>query len=134
VVVEAAPVEQLLMIALLDDLAVVDDQHPVGVADGAQAVGDDKAGAAFHQAQQRLLDAGLGAGVDAAGGLVQDQDGGLGQDGARNGQQLALALAEVAGALGQQGLVALRQLPDEVVGVCQLAACDASSSLASSRP
>jgi hypothetical protein len=62
-------------------------------------VGDDKAGAAFHQAQQRLLDARLGARVDAAGGLVQDQDGRVGQDGARDRQQLALALAQVAGAL-----------------------------------
>jgi len=41
----------LLVIALLYDLAVVDDDYFVGVADGAQAMGDSKAGAAFHQAQ-----------------------------------------------------------------------------------
>ena len=98
--------------------------HLVGVADGAQAVGDHEAGAALHQAQQRLLDARLGAGVDAAGGLVQDQDGRVGQDGAGDGKQLALALAEVAGPLRELGLVAVRQLADEVVGVGQLGRLD----------
>ena len=98
--VEAALVEEGLVRALLDDLAVVDDDDVVRVADGAQAVGDDKGGAAFHQAQEALLNARLGARVDAAGGLVEDEDVGIGEDGAGDGQQLALALAEVAGALG----------------------------------
>ena len=83
VVVEAFFIQQLLVGALFDDLAIVDDQHMVGIPDGAEAVGDDKAGAAGHQAQQGFLDAGLGAGVHAAGGLIQYQDGWVGQDGAR---------------------------------------------------
>jgi hypothetical protein len=56
----------------------------------------------FHQAQQGLLDARLGARVHAAGGLIQDQDGRIGQDGARDREQLALSLAEVAGAFREQ--------------------------------
>ena len=76
-----------------------------------------------------FLDARLGAGVDAAGGFIQDQDRRVGQDGAGDGQQLALALAEVAGALGEHGLVALGQLADEVIGVGHLggAGCTSSS-------
>ncbi len=100
--VKASLLQQFLVRALFDDLAVVDHHHVVGVADGAQAVGDDEAGASCHQAQQRFLDARLGARVHAAGGFVQDQNGRVGQDGAGDGQQLALALAEVAGALGEQ--------------------------------
>ena len=42
---------------------------------------------------------------------------GIGQDGARDGQQLALSLAEIAGALRKQGLVAVRQLADEMIGI-----------------
>jgi hypothetical protein len=40
-VVEVALGQQLLMRAVLDDLAMIDDQNLVGIADGAQAVGDD---------------------------------------------------------------------------------------------
>ena len=98
-VIKAALVEQLLMGAFFDDFAVVDDEHLVSVADGAEAVGDDEAGAALHQAQQGFLDARFGAGIDAAGGFVKDQDAGVGQDGAGNRQHLALALAEIGGAL-----------------------------------
>jgi hypothetical protein len=88
----------------------------------------------FHQPQQRLLDARLGARVDAAGGFVEDQDGRVGQDGPGNRQQLALSLAQVAGPFGEHGLVAMRQQADEMVGVRQRAASMTSSSLASGRP
>jgi hypothetical protein len=36
--IEPAPIEQLLVGAALDNLAVVDDHHFVGIADGAEAV------------------------------------------------------------------------------------------------
>ena len=107
------------MRAALDDLAVVDHQHLVGIADGGQAVGDDKAGAPFHQAQQGLLQVLFGARVHVAGGLIQDQDIRVGQHGAGDCQQLALPLAQVRAALGQHGLVAVRQAVDEQVGVGQ---------------
>ena len=42
---EAPGFQLLLMRTLLDDLAILDDHHFVRVADCAQAVGNDKAGA-----------------------------------------------------------------------------------------
>ena len=72
VVIEALAGQQRFVGAVLDDLAVVNDQNLVGVADGAQAVGDDETGPAGHQAQHGLLDLFLGAGIDAAGRFVQD--------------------------------------------------------------
>ena len=49
--------------------------------------------------------------------------------------QLPLALGEVAAVAGQQGVVALGQAADEVVGVGQLGGGDStSSSVASSLP
>ena len=51
---------------------------------------------------------------------VEDEHAAVGQDGARDGQQLALALADVAGVLVDLGVVALRQRLDEVVDVGRL--------------
>ncbi len=96
---ETAFVEQLLVAALFNDLAMVDNNHIVGVTNRAETVGDDETGSTLHQAQQRFLNASLGAGIDAARRLIQDQDIGVSQDGACNGKQLALALAQVAGPL-----------------------------------
>ena len=91
VVVEAARREQLVVRAALDDLAVLERQHLVGVADGAQAVGDDERGPPVQQLLERVLDQPLGARVDRRGRLVQDQDARVGQRRARDRQQLALA-------------------------------------------
>jgi len=98
-VVEPALGQQFLVRASLNDLPVVDDQDPVRLADRAQPVGDDETGSSFHQAQHRLLDLLFRARVHAARGLVKDQDAGIGQDRPGDGQQLPLALAEIAPAL-----------------------------------
>ena len=59
--------------------AVLHHHDAVRLADGGQAVGDDKGGAPGQQPVQRLLDENLGVGVDGAGGLVRIQDGRIGQ-------------------------------------------------------
>ena len=76
----------------------------------------------------------LGARIDAARRLVQDQDARIGEDGARDGEQLALSLAQVAGPLRKGRIVPVRQAADELVGVGQLGRGNTSSSVASSRP
>ena len=58
----------------LDNFAVVDDQNLVGVANRAEAVGDDKTGATGHEATHGFLDVIFGARIDAAGGFVENQD------------------------------------------------------------
>ena len=50
--VEALGVQQALVRALLDDLAVADHHDLVGVADGAQAVSNDQAGASVQQTRK----------------------------------------------------------------------------------
>ena len=105
------------MRAFFHDFAIIDDQYLVGVAYRAQAVGNYEAGPTFHQPQQRLLDAHLRAGIHTAGGLIENKDGGVGQDRARNRQQLALPLAEVAGSFGEDRLVAVRQLTNKMIGI-----------------
>ncbi len=62
----------------------------------------------------------FGAGIDGGSCLVQDQHRRVSNGGTGNGQQLALALAQVGAVAGQHGVVAIRQAADEAVGVGQL--------------
>jgi hypothetical protein len=39
--VEPVHCDQLFVAAVIDDASVLQDRHPVGLADGAQVVGDD---------------------------------------------------------------------------------------------
>ena len=78
------------MCAAFDDMSFIQHQQQVRVADGAQAVGDDEAGASFQQALQRLLDKPLGARIDAGSRFVQDQDAGIGDQGGDNEENMRL--------------------------------------------
>src|SRR6266853_2156873 len=119
-VVEAVPCEQLGMAALLDDATLIHDDDAVGVADGREPVRDDETRPALPQLRHRLLDLNLGASVDAARRLIQDQDRPIGQEGAGDRQKLLLSGGDVRGIVIENGVVALRQRPDEVVGVRRL--------------
>ena len=81
----------------LDDLPLVQDDDLVAVADGAQPVGDDQAGAA--PPAQVVVDALLGRGIQGAGRLVQHQDAGGQRQRPGDLQPLALPAAEVLAAL-----------------------------------
>ena len=61
--VEAACSQQLVVIALLHDVAVLHHKDDVCLSDGGKAVGYDEAGAALHHAGKGFLDAHLGAGI-----------------------------------------------------------------------
>ena len=74
--------------------ALVDDDDAIGVAHGGQAVGDHQHGAAAHEVGQRLLHHELALGVEVGRRLVEDQDRRVLQEGAGDGQALALAAAE----------------------------------------
>ncbi|OQA95033.1 MAG: hypothetical protein BWY25_02588 [Chloroflexi bacterium ADurb.Bin222] len=108
------------MRAALDDLAIFDDHDAIRVADGAQPVRDDEIRAPRHQPPQRRLQVLLRARVHVARGLVQDQHFGIGQHRAGDGEQLPLSLAEVAAALRELRLIALRQSVNEAIGVGEL--------------
>ena len=67
---------QRLVVAGFHNLTILQRQNSVGVADGAQAVGDDQAGTSLHQSVQCLLDQDFAFGVEGTGGFVEDQDTG----------------------------------------------------------
>ena len=60
-----------------------------------------------HQSVQGGDDGGLGVGFDAAGGLVQQQDVGVGQERAGDADALFLAAGEADAALADLGVVAV---------------------------
>jgi hypothetical protein len=97
--------------AALDDAPLLHDQDLVSRANGGQAVDDD----------ERPLDGRLGMRIDAACGLVQDEQPRLRQRGAGDTEQLALTLAEHAASLAKVRGVATRsasvpQALDELMG------------------
>ena len=76
-------------------MAFIHNDDAVGLFDSGQAVGDDDAGAVFHQALEGLLDEAFGFVVQRAGGFVQKQDGGIFQNGAGDGNTLTLTTGEL---------------------------------------
>jgi hypothetical protein len=70
VVVETFGGQEGFVAAALDDFAVIENQDLVGVADSAEAVGDNEAGAPLQQIVQSGLNLSLGAGVYTTGSLV----------------------------------------------------------------
>src|SRR6185312_3074292 len=103
----------------VDDPAAVEDDDLVGEGDGREAVGDYEGGAAGHRLAQAGFDRRLGGRVDRGGGVVEDQDPGVGQDRPGDRNPLPLAAGEGEAALADPGLVAVRQLADEAVGLGQ---------------
>ena len=74
--IKAALRQQSVVVALLHDVAILHHKDDIGLTDGGQAVGHDKAGAALHHPGKGSLDAHLGAGVNGGGRLVQISMGG----------------------------------------------------------
>src|SRR5262249_45510514 len=73
---------------------------------------------------QRVLDLELGGGVDGAGGFVEHEDAGIGQEGASEADKLALAEGHAGAALADLALKAVVQGHDCVVGADRLGGVD----------
>ena len=96
----------------LHDVAILHHKDDIGLTDGGQAVGHNKAGTALHHAGKSFLDAHLGAGINGGCCFVQDQHRRQAEHHAGNAQQLLLALTDVAAVLGDDGVIALGQAAD----------------------
>ena len=112
------------MRAGLDDVALLHDHDLVGVADGGETVGDDEAGPVLHQLDHGVLDLLLRAGVHTGGGLVQNQDLRIAEEGPPDGQKLPLPLREIRARGGQHRIITVRQRSDHLVAVGTLGSLD----------
>ena len=132
--VEAVCSKQLVVAALLHNVAVLHHKDHVRLADGGKAVRHNKAGTALHHAGKSFLDTHLSAGIDGGCCFVQDQHRRQAEHHAGNAQQLLLALTDVAAVLGDDGIVALRQAADEAVCMGGFGCCHDLFKLASGLP
>ena len=66
------------------------------------------------------MDEDLGTGIDRRGGLIKDEQRGLGQERASDGDELALAGRDCAAVLIDDGVVAIGQRVDEAVHIGRL--------------
>ena len=107
--------DKLVVCAALGDAAAIEDEDLVRGANGAHAVRDDEGGPPGHHAAQRGFDLALRLRIDGGGGVIQDQDDGLGQERARQGRALALATGEARAAVADTAVVAVRQRIDEAM-------------------
>src|SRR5690606_8375459 len=105
---------KLLVRAVGDDAAGVEDEDARGTADRAETVRDHERGAAAHELVERRLNLRLALAVERAGGFVQDEDGRVLEEGAGDGDALALSAGEGGAALADHGGVAFGQRLDEV--------------------
>ncbi len=108
------------------DATFLHDQDLVGVADGGEAVGDDEGGAAVDEVLEGELDEMLGFGIDRGGGVVEDEDAGVHEQDAGDGDALLLSAGEGDAALTDAGVVALGAVEDEFV---RLGGCGSADDL-----
>jgi hypothetical protein len=101
---------------LVDHPSGVDDDHPVGQAERGAAVGDDQRGPTPHQLAEGGVDLLLGLGVDRRGGVVQDEDAGIGEQGPGERHPLALPARQAEAALPHDRVVAIGQVGHEPGG------------------
>src|SRR5690606_34877669 len=115
--VEAILPEQLLVRAALDDPAAVQDQDLVRALDRGQPVRDHERRAPAAQRPESVPDHRLALAVQAGSGLVKDQDPGIGQDRARDGDSLALPAGQLHAALAHDRVVAVLEAVHEFIAV-----------------
>lgn len=122
--VEAGLLNELLMLALLHDAAMVDDQDLIGVAHGFEAMRDHDDGFIPRQRLDGLLQPVLIFWVHIGCGLVQNDDGCVFQHGPGNGYTLLFAAGKACAALADDRVVAVGQGLDEIITASRLCCCD----------
>ena len=88
-----------------DDFAGVEEDDALGEVEGfVEVVGDEQDGFADagEQVAEHGLHLGAGEGIERAEGLVHEQDGGVGGEGAGEADALALASGELPGVAGAE--------------------------------
>ena len=97
------------MASLFDDPPTIHDQDAVGRQHRGEPMGDDECGAALHHVVERFLHQHFILGVQRGGGLVKQQDRRILENGAGDGETLALAAREGDAALAELCVQTFRQ-------------------------
>ena len=107
------------MRAILDHPALVDGDDAVALADGREAMRNDDDGAPPHDLAHIFLDDAFALVIEGTGRLVKNENARIGDQGAGDGDALALPAREACAALADHRVVAVGQFQDEVMGTRQ---------------
>lgn len=105
------------MVSGLEDLTLVEHEDDVCVLDGAESVHDGDGGAVLCGDFKGGLDDLLGLGVERGGGFVEEEDLGVSDQGAGDGDTLFLAAGQHDGFVADFGVEAFS------VGVVSIGEC-----------
>src|SRR5215210_833813 len=122
--VTAVPLQQVTVRAALGDMPVFQNKDASCVADGKEVVRDNDGGASLHQALQRDHHVLARPRIEPRGRLVEDEDRGVTDHGARYGQPLPLPVGEEPSLLSDHRVVPFGQRLYELVGVSGLGSGD----------
>ncbi len=103
------------MRALLNEFSFVEDDDSVGLEDGVEAVGDGDDGSSLHELAGGFFEQGFGFGVKRGSGFIENQNGGVFEEGAGEGEALGLSAGEARAAFADDGFVFFGQRFDEVM-------------------
>src|SRR6266568_3576988 len=106
---------QLIVAANVGDGPVLKHHNPIGAANRGEPVRDHHHGASGHQILQRRLHQRLRLAIERGSGFVQDQNGSIFQQRARNRDPLTLASRKPHPFFTNYSFVTGRQLHDEVM-------------------
>ena len=98
------------------DPAVFEHKDLVGVLHGGNALGNDDPRGVGNRLTERAADQRVGLGVHRAGGVVQNEDLRLFEQGARDAKALLLAAGDVGAALVDDSVIPVGETFDELIG------------------
>src|SRR5205085_5219737 len=93
--ISAAEPDQLPVCAALDDLAALEHQDLIGALDRRQPVRDDERRSPVAQGAEAIADQRLALAVEARRGFVEDENSGVGEDRSRDRDALALPAGQL---------------------------------------
>src|SRR5262245_45577675 len=101
--------------ARFDNSAALQDDDTMRALNGAEPMRDDEGGPVAGERVEGVEQGRFGLGIERAGRLVEDENGGVLQQGAGDGETLTLADRERRAALADNSAVSLRQRGDKIV-------------------
>ncbi len=111
--IQSVPSIKLIRSALLRYDAILQHNNLVCTCHGTHPVSDDENGLVFDEAGQSLLNRRFVLNIQTCGGLIQQDDGRILQEGAGDGNALTLAAGKSTAVLTDVAVPLVRQLFDK---------------------
>src|ERR1700733_8493162 len=107
-----------------NEFAILDDENYVRMTDGTEMVRDDDGSFAFHQAIQSFHDGLFGSGVEPRCGFIENQDGSVVKNCARDSDALTLSAGKTDATLADHRVITLGHFFNELMSVGEFGGTD----------